>query len=54
MHPKSPFDVEVRTADIETAKKAVACFGHTRADVMRHCNEHIAKTIATMLQARGR
>jgi len=45
MHPKMPFDVEVRESDLQTADKAIKWFNGAFVGVIDQSNAHVAKTV---------
>jgi hypothetical protein len=45
MHPKSPFDVEVRIRDIETVDQAIAWFNRTFKHTVDECQAFIDKRV---------
>lgn len=48
MHPKGPFDVEVRAADTVTADKAIKWFNDAHKHVITECEKHLGETILKM------
>jgi hypothetical protein len=53
MHPKSPFDVEVKAQDIETAEQAINWFNKTYIDMVDKCQTHLDQTVEAMKNSKG-
>jgi hypothetical protein len=45
MHPKSPFDVEVKGQDVETAEQGILWFNKTYIDMVDRCQTHLDQTV---------
>jgi hypothetical protein len=52
MHPKAPFDVEVRPDQIDTANRGIEWFNEAYTGVLEQCQAQIQQRIATMLKSR--
>jgi len=48
MHPKEPFDVEVRVGDMKTADHAIKWFNNSHASVIEQCQAHVDKSVEKM------
>lgn len=51
MHPKKPFDVEVKTKDIHMAERGIHWFNRAYISVIDACNAHIGRTVEVRLAA---
>jgi hypothetical protein len=53
MHPKQPFDVEVKAEDMKAADRGMEWFNRAIADLLGECQTVIRKRIATLTTPKG-
>lgn len=53
MHPKQPFDVEVKAEDMKTADRGIEWFNRAIADLLGQCQTVVRKRIATVTTPKG-